>query len=155
MRWSSVIPSFYSRDPGLEREHDWSGITEVTGAEAGTHWNPGLLLPNLNPQQSSRSHLLAVAYILTLLPGAQSRASLYTTFSIALSYFCHHFPCYQPLWSTCISFQESRFYPLQPIAPTNAMLVCRKRKSLSPVWLFVIPWTTQAMEFSRPEYWSG
>ena len=28
-------------------------------------------------------------------------------------------------------------------------------KSLSPVWLFVTPWTIQSMEFSRPEYWSG
>ena len=30
-----------------------------------------------------------------------------------------------------------------------------KWKSLSHVWLFEIPWTTQSMEFSRPEYWSG
>ena len=28
-------------------------------------------------------------------------------------------------------------------------------KSLSLVQLFVIPWTIQSMEFSRPEYWSG
>ena len=31
----------------------------------------------------------------------------------------------------------------------------KKRKSLSRVWLFVTPWTTQSMEFSRSEYWSG
>ena len=30
-----------------------------------------------------------------------------------------------------------------------------KWKSLYRVWLFVTPWTTQSMEFSRPEYWSG
>ena len=30
-----------------------------------------------------------------------------------------------------------------------------KCKSLSCVWLFVTPWTIQAIEFSRPEYWSG
>ena len=30
-----------------------------------------------------------------------------------------------------------------------------KWKSLSRVQLFVTPWTTQFMEFSRPEYWSG
>ena len=30
-----------------------------------------------------------------------------------------------------------------------------KWKLLSRVQLFVIPWTTQSMEFSRPEYWSG
>ena len=30
-----------------------------------------------------------------------------------------------------------------------------KWKSLSCVRLFVIPWTMQSMEFSRPEYWSG
>ena len=33
-------------------------------------------------------------------------------------------------------------------------------KSLSPIWLFVTPWTVayqapQSMEFSRQEYWSG
>ena len=31
----------------------------------------------------------------------------------------------------------------------------RQQKSLSRVRLFVIPWTIQSMEFSRPEYWSG
>ena len=31
----------------------------------------------------------------------------------------------------------------------------RKWKSLSRVWLFVTPWATQSMEFSRPEYWNG
>ena len=30
-----------------------------------------------------------------------------------------------------------------------------KSKSLSRVRLFATPWTTQSMEFSRPEYWSG
>ena len=30
-----------------------------------------------------------------------------------------------------------------------------KCKSRSCVWLFATPWTTQSMEFSRPEYWSG
>ena len=30
-----------------------------------------------------------------------------------------------------------------------------KWKSLSHVWIFTTPWTTQSMEFSRPEYWSG
>ena len=30
-----------------------------------------------------------------------------------------------------------------------------KWKSLSHVQLFVTQWTTQSMEFSRPEYWSG
>ena len=30
-----------------------------------------------------------------------------------------------------------------------------KWKLLSHVWLFATPWTTQSMEFSRPEYWSG
>ena len=29
-----------------------------------------------------------------------------------------------------------------------------KLKSLSCVQLFVTPWTTQAVEFSRSEYWS-
>ena len=27
--------------------------------------------------------------------------------------------------------------------------------SESHVWIFATPWTTQSMEFSRPEYWSG
>ena len=30
-----------------------------------------------------------------------------------------------------------------------------KWKLLNHVWLFVIPWMTQSMEFSRPEYWKG
>ena len=30
-----------------------------------------------------------------------------------------------------------------------------KWKSLNHVWLFATPWTTQSMEFSRPEYCSG
>ena len=30
-----------------------------------------------------------------------------------------------------------------------------KWKSLSCVWLFATPWTTQSREFSRIEYWSG
>ena len=30
-----------------------------------------------------------------------------------------------------------------------------KWKSLSHVRLFLTPWTTQFMEFSKPEYWSG
>ena len=52
---------------------------------------------------------------------------------------------------------------------TTALLRCHLRKmlasfcrfekwnlkSLSRVWLFAIPWTTQSMVFSRPEYWSG
>ena len=28
-------------------------------------------------------------------------------------------------------------------------------KLFSHVWLFVTPWTTQSMEFSRPDHWSG
>ena len=36
------------------------------------------------------------------------------------------------------------------------LIVCTaKWKLISHVWLFVTPWTIQAMEFSRPEYWSG
>ena len=31
----------------------------------------------------------------------------------------------------------------------------KKRKPLSRVRLFVTPWTTQSVEFSRSEYWSG
>ena len=30
-----------------------------------------------------------------------------------------------------------------------------KVKALSPVRLFVTPWTIQSLEFPRPEYWSG
>ena len=30
-----------------------------------------------------------------------------------------------------------------------------KWKPLNRVWLLVIPWTIQSMEFSRPEYWNG
>ena len=31
----------------------------------------------------------------------------------------------------------------------------KKWKLLSYVQLFVTPWSTQSMEFSRPQYWSG
>ena len=39
----------------------------------------------------------------------------------------------------------------------DAQVCCRKWewKSLSHVQLFVTPWTTQSVEFSRPDYWSG
>ena len=30
-----------------------------------------------------------------------------------------------------------------------------RAQSLSRIRLFVTPWTTQSVEFSRPEYWSG
>ena len=49
----------------------------------------------------------------------------------------------------CLSFP----LPLSQI--TTNLLVQNKRKLLSRVQLFVTPWTTQPMEFSRPEYWSG
>ena len=46
--------------------------------------------------------------------------------------------------------------------PANLLLDIKQRnenmwkwKSLSGVQLFVIPWTIQPMEFSRPEDWSG
>ena len=32
--------------------------------------------------------------------------------------------------------------------------ICEKWELLSPVRLFLTPWTTQSMDFSRPEYWS-
>ena len=34
------------------------------------------------------------------------------------------------------------------------LFMYEKWKSLSPVQLFVTPWTIQSMEFSRPECWS-
>ena len=37
----------------------------------------------------------------------------------------------------------------------NKSAFLRKWKLLSHIWLFVTPWTIQAMEYSRPEYWSG
>ena len=33
--------------------------------------------------------------------------------------------------------------------------MCLEGKLLSRVRLSATPWTTQSMEFSRPEYWSG
>ena len=38
---------------------------------------------------------------------------------------------------------------------STSQLRSQKSKLLSPVQLFVTPWTIQSMEFSRPEYWSG
>ena len=34
-------------------------------------------------------------------------------------------------------------------------VLCEKKNSLNCVQLFVIPWTIQSLEFSRPEYQSG
>ena len=34
----------------------------------------------------------------------------------------------------------------------HSPLKCLKWKSFNPAWLFVTPWTTQSMEFSRLEY---
>ena len=46
-----------------------------------------------------------------------------------------------------------------PCKPPRQCLFYKKGKwewkSLSPVQLFATPWTTQSMDFSRPEYWSG
>ena len=56
------------------------------------------------------------------------------------------------------------FLILLPIfSPHCAVLVSAKYQgacnemgqSLSRVRLFAAPWTTQSVEFSRPEYWSG
>ena len=47
-----------------------------------------------------------------------------------------------PLWRTTWSFLKK----LEIKLPW---------KSLSRVWLFIILWTIQSMEFSRPEYWRG
>ena len=62
------------------------------------------------------------------------------------------FKCYLP---------ENSGYPILPIkyrlfiSATVNRPVTWKSKLLSRVWLFVIPWTIQSMEFSRLEYWSG
>ena len=41
------------------------------------------------------------------------------------------------------------------IYPGESVLITRKWKSLSHIWLFVTLWTIQSVEFSRPQYWSG
>ena len=82
-------------------------------------------------------------------------------------------------WSRSVVFDSLRPHELQPTRPLcpwdfpgkSTGVGCHvllqmwciytmkywqwKWKSLSRVWLFVILWTTQSMEFSRPEYWSG
>ena len=39
--------------------------------------------------------------------------------------------------------------------PRLSLVLPWKWNLLSHIQLFVNPWTTQSMEFSRPEYWSG
>ena len=46
-------------------------------------------------------------------------------------------------------------YPMVRSTSSIFLQVKLKWKLLSRVWLFVTPWTTQSVEFSRPEYWSG
>ena len=52
------------------------------------------------------------------------------------------------------SHWESRVFS-NPESVTLARLGVNEWKLLSRVWLFVTPWTTQSMESSRPEHWSG
>ena len=54
---------------------------------------------------------------------------------------------FQELWQEALT-SHGLSISVAPWAPW-------KWKSLSRVWLFVTPRTTQSMEFSRPEYWSG
>ena len=58
----------------------------------------------------------------------------------------------EKLWQSrqCIKKQRHYFAEKSPYSQ-----VSEKWKSLSRVWLFVTPWNTESMEFSRPEYWSG
>jgi len=46
------------------------------------------------------------------------------------------------------------FFTIEPPA-TSGKSKEVKVKVICPVWLFLAPWTTQSMEFSRLEYWSG
>ena len=49
----------------------------------------------------------------------------------------------------------------RPLHPADVFTTAQGRPSsrevilLNRVQLFVTPWITQSMEFSRPEYWSG
>ena len=64
----------------------------------------------------------------------------------------------QPSWTinSDMALQlRSKVRPLFIFLPLVAVVKKWKWKPLSRVWLFVTPWTTQSMEFSRPEYWSG
>lgn len=70
--------SVCDRHPGLEGERALSGITELCGVRGRTSLNPGLSMPGVDPEQSTRSPSLTVPYAVTFQPGAQAwRASLY------------------------------------------------------------------------------
>ena len=49
----------------------------------------------------------------------------------------------------------SRWFLTEVQKQFNRVRMKVKWNLLSHVWLFVTPWTTQSMEFSMPEYWSG
>ena len=68
-----------------------------------------------------------------------------------------------PAFSVCPGFHRSCAGPESSCfieCPLACLMLSKdwsemKWKLLSCVWLFVIPWTVQSMESSRPEYWSG
>ena len=53
---------------------------------------------------------------------------------------------------TWVSCTAGRFFTISATREDHDAV---KWKSPSRVWLFVTQWTTQSMEFSRPEYWSS
>ena len=62
----------------------------------------------------------------------------------------------QSLWEVNVRFELSRDKGIDLGTPLWAVFFVKwsevKWKLFSSVWLFVIPWTIQSMEFSRPEY---
>ena len=76
--------------------------------------------------------------------GALSRCCIY--YSYLTAFFGKRTKMSQLSWKSFASHLMQKFY---------MWYLIWKWKSLSPVWLFATPWTTQSMELSRPEYWSG
>ena len=71
----------------------------------------------------------------------------------------HNYVLYSVIFSTLLNFITKTLlmitltsHHLSPLSFTS-VLQSEKLKSLSRVQLFATPWTTQSMEFSRPEYW--
>ena len=84
------------------------------------------------------------------------------SFRVCLHFICRYDSCItNPLLIIkCILILQHLSFPVQLISQTDLPLTLKQVMSLSPVRLFVTPWTVAyqvppSMGFSRQEYWSG
>ena len=63
--------------------------------------------------------------------------------------------CYLADAECFLSLWRNSYYMILSAGSFEHKIVQWSEKLFSRVWLFATPWTTQSMEFSRPECWSG